>query len=246
MDSCQVAHEYEPCAKKRSLRTIIKFIGTKYLLTCSFHHLFYINCFGCTLSPFRNGKVWFRTRFSVTLALASLIPFLTLLTVQKCSPTSFLVPLNFFSKGRKSGAVMRIALRNFSWAGRIACRRPSSSGTPRISWARSLVNVWRREEISPRGSSEGGLGKPSRRSRARIMDFSSSSWISGSLWNDKKKIKKLVRMGGRDRWETSSKSSPIRCSLIYPRDWKSLDTFDRLRQAQTMVASSQKNPVPFV
>ena len=128
----------------------------------------------------------------------------------------------------------------------MACRRPSSSGTPRICWARSLVNVWRREEISPRGSLEGGLGKPLSRSRARIMDFSSSSWISGSLWDDKKKNKKPVtrKMERRD-WETSSKSSPIEWSLIYPQDWKSLNTFGILRRVQTMVALSQKNPVPF-
>lgn len=87
----------------------------------------------------------------------------------------------FCSKGRKLGAVNLIALRNLSCAGRMDWRSPSSSGTPSIWRARSLVKLCRRVEISFRGSEEGALGRLTKRERVRMMVFSSSSWIWGSL-----------------------------------------------------------------
>lgn len=87
----------------------------------------------------------------------------------------------FFSKGRKLGAVILIVLRNLSCAGLMAWRSPSSSGTPSIWRARSLVKSCRRVDISLRGSEEGARGNLTRSERVLMMVFSSSSCICGSL-----------------------------------------------------------------
>lgn len=75
----------------------------------------------------------------------------------------------------------RTARRNALWAGRIVCIIPSLSGTPSTRLERSATKSYSKDAISLYGSLEGSLGSLPKATFVLEIDFSSSSWISGTL-----------------------------------------------------------------